>query len=319
MAVVGGHQRPCFLGIDFQLTRLFHSLLSPVPAMPPPLNDRLRVLIIADPCAQASLAGARDEGLAVLEALLDAQEMWGDEYTFRATIRIGPAGETETTALRAKLEQLLKDRSPAARQVVEEGARGCEPLELLSRIVNGEYDVIHYAGHGIFDKETNRMGWVFDQDCVLSAEEIFRVRQVPRLVFANACFSGLTGAADQTLRPFGEPQVGLAQAFFARGIQNFIGTGWAVQDQAAQDFARHFYRQVLGIIAVDGREKKYDTAPPATLGSALSDARRAILEQGPTWGAYQHYGQSNAKLLPFRNRDERDTGPAAAARARTPH
>jgi hypothetical protein len=226
------------------------------------------------------------------------------------TVRIGP--ERGANHLVEDLKRLGEVKGEEARKVVEDGARGCEPLELLSRIVNGEYDVIHYAGHGIFDPPTGRMGWVFDRDCVLSAEEIFRVRQVPRLVFANACFSGLTNDEGRPPRPFGEPQVGLAQAFFARGIQNFIGTGWEVQDQSAQEFARLFYRQVVGIVPVDGEEQKYNTAPPATLGASLAAARQSIMGAGTTWGAYQHYGHSNAKLLPFRNRDESDAPEASA-------
>jgi hypothetical protein len=64
-------------------------------------------------------------------------------------------------------------------------------------IVNEVYDVIHYAGHAFFDKKTNRAGWLFARDCPLTAKEIFRVRQVPRLVFANACFSAAMAKLDQ--------------------------------------------------------------------------------------------------------------------------
>jgi hypothetical protein len=60
---------------------------------------------------------------------------------------------------------------------------------------------------------------VFARDCFLSASEIFRVRQVPRLVFANACFSAVTTDLTEQCGQL----VGLAQAFFAHGIPNFIG------------------------------------------------------------------------------------------------
>jgi hypothetical protein len=34
-----------------------------------------------------------------------------------------------------------------------------------------------------------------------------------------------------------------------------------------------------------------------TLGEALQAARRHILYQGSTWGAYQHYGQATDALM----------------------
>jgi hypothetical protein len=33
------------------------------------------------------------------------------------------------------------------------------------------------------------------------------------------------------------------------------------------------------------------------LGDALAEARRKIFNYGSTWGACQHYGQSNARLV----------------------
>jgi hypothetical protein len=137
--------------------------------------------------------------------------------------------------------------------------------------VSQQYDVIHYAGHGRFDAKTKRAGWVFAPDCFLSATEIFRVRQVPRLVFANACFSAVTtdtahGAQNQQL-------VGLAQAFFARGIPNFIGAGWQVDDTCALECARWFYARVLGIRSTDGSQGVIGTSPPATIGDALREAK----------------------------------------------
>jgi CHAT domain-containing protein len=74
----------------------------------------------------------------------------------------------------------------------------------------------------------------------------------------------------------------LAQAFFERGVQNYIGTGWPVDDLAALEFARVFYAEALS-----GND----------LGSSLSKAREVILTSGSTWGAYQHYGQATAKLM----------------------
>jgi CHAT domain-containing protein len=74
----------------------------------------------------------------------------------------------------------------------------------------------------------------------------------------------------------------MAEAFFERGVQNYIGTGWPVVDQTATTFATAFYRRALR---------------GAFLSDALAEAREAIMQEGPTWGAYQHYGQSTARLV----------------------
>lgn len=296
MVALRGRKDSRFLGPDFELSRLFRTVMSEAPGLAPPLNDQLRVLVIADPCSGTlALPCARQEGLAVAEAIRHADDMWRGKanYKFSVTLRLGSHLEAEDPEIAR-----IKARLGRGEHDVVESAEPCEPLELLSLIVDGCYDVIHYAGHGVFDPKGGRMGWVFDGDCVLSAAEIFRVRRVPRLVFANACFSAATGDVD-----LHSQRVGLAQAFFARGIQNYIGTGWEVQDQAALDVASWFYRQVLGIVPVEGKEQMYDTAPPATLGRALAGARRAVMDRpSTTWGAYQHYGTASAKLLPFRNR-----------------
>src|SRR5262249_41620624 len=96
-------------------------------------------------------------------------------------------------------------------------------------------------------------------------------------------FSGVVRSGTPfTLQESNRSLAGLAQAFFERGVQNYIGTGWPVDDAAALEFAKIFYTEALC-----GND----------LGNSLSRAREAILAWGSTWGAYQHYGQAAAKLM----------------------
>ena len=132
-------------------------------------------------------------------------------------------------------------------------AEPCDPLELAMLIVNEQFDLIHYAGHGLSDPKTGQTGWVFAGDCILSAKDIFRVRQVPRLVFANACFSAVTSDYNEQRKHM----TGLAQAFFARGIPNFIGAGWQVDDACAEECARWFYARVMGLRSPKHRRRPY--------------------------------------------------------------
>ena len=253
MAAFERHGKIIFYGPGRQLTRQFRTTLSGAPGLiAPPFQNRLRVLVIADPAPEADLQlpGAREEGRAVVRILQSMKE----ERSLDITI-----------------EQRI-------------GANECDPVELLALILSEEFDLIHYSGHGDFDeKNPAKSGWIFGKENVLSARDIFRARRVPRLIFANACFSGVIRSGNPfTLQESNRNLAGLAQAFFERGVQNYIGTGWPVDDAAALEFAKVFYREALS-----GNE----------LGSSLSKAREAILTSGSTWGAYQHYGQATAKLI----------------------
>ncbi len=247
------HGQLVFYGPGRQLTRQFRTTLSGAPGLiASPIPNRLRALVIADPAPEAELQlpGAREEGRAVVRILQEMKEKQGLEMTIEQRI-----GEHE-----------------------------CDPVELLALILSEEFDLIHYSGHGEFDeKNPSKSGWIFGKESVLSAREIFRARRVPRLIFANACFSGVIRAGKPfTLQESNRNLAGLAQAFFERGVQNYIGTGWPVDDAAALTFAECFYTEALF---------------GAELGAALAEARTKILNQGSTWGAYQHYGQATATLI----------------------
>ncbi|HKO61616.1 MAG TPA: CHAT domain-containing protein [Pyrinomonadaceae bacterium] len=256
MACFGAKHRLTYFGRDLKLTRQFRTMLAGAPGIAPPLNRNLRVLVIADPAPEPELQlkGAKTEGQKVVEMLRKFEAKKSGDPNWKITI---------------------EDRI---------GYERCDPVEILELIVNGSFDIIHYSGHGVFDEDhPNNGGWVFGKDTILSATEIFRLRQVPRLVFANACFSAvLNNNVSFSPRESNRKLAGLAEAFFERGVQNYIGTGWEVGDDAAETFAEVFYGRAL--------EGDY-------LGDALSAARTAIFSAGPTWGAYQHYGQSNARVV----------------------
>jgi hypothetical protein len=305
MAALKGYRGTAFFGIDLMVSRQFRTLLSATPGIPPPVNRSLKMLIIADPAADLPCPGARAEAMAVLDTLHRVRDCWNRQnkrqLDLEVTLRIGPPDMPAADLQRFK-EAVLRANGGT---VVNEGAKHCDPVDLLALLLTKHFDVVHYAGHGIFDPESQRMGWVFGKEnCVLSAAEIFCVRHVPRLVFANACWSSAIASPSAAAEPSDQRereqqrqlQVGLAEAFFARGIQNYIGAGWPVDDRDAAIFAQRFYESALGLPAADTS----DEAPLhiATLGESLARARKELFrDQRPTWGAYQHYGQAGARLL----------------------
>jgi hypothetical protein len=292
MAANKRYTKCSFLSTNVAVSRQFRSVLSPPPVSPPAMNNRLNALIIADPASdELALPHARDEGAAVVEVLEQARKVWGGRYNITAKVRIGPCGDDAGRTLLDKLR---------AENLCVVSTEPCRPLELAMLVVNEQFDLIHYAGHGISDPKTGQTGWVFAGDCILSAKEIFRVRQVPRLVFANACFSAVTGDYNEQRKHM----TGLAQAFFARGIPNFIGAGWQVDDACAEECARWFYARVMGLSRPGADGGIIGTAPPATIGEALKKAREMALAckpRSPSWGAYQHYGHVSDKLVAMPN------------------
>jgi CHAT domain len=275
-----------FVSLNVAVSRQFRSLLSTPPTSPPPLNNQLRALVIADPApGLLGLAGARREGLAVVDGLEQARVAWGDRYDIKVKVRIGPGRDEQ-------VERILKFLR--SKRCVE-SAEPCDPLDLAMLIGEEQHDLIHYAGHGLSEPTTGQTGWVFAPDCVLSAKEIFLVRQVPRLVLANSCFSAVTS----DYLEMHKHMTGLAQAYFARGIPNFIGAGWTVDDNCAEECAKWFYARLMGLRSPHAPEPDVAT----TIGEALRAARDHAFQLKPgssSCGAYQHYGRASDRLIALR-------------------
>jgi pimeloyl-ACP methyl ester carboxylesterase len=272
---------PAFFGTHLRITRQFRTLLSSRPGIAPQLNDSLRVLVVADPAPEPELQlpGARMEGHAVVRTLNNIKNHWN---------------------LNMEVVDCVGDAE-------------CNPIDLLSLIQDGGFDVLHFAGHGFFDeKNPSQGGWVLGDGRFLTAREIFRTLRVPRIVFANACFSAVVNRGQAiTVEELNKHLAGIAEAFFERGVQNYIGAGWPVQDDLAVRFATTFYEnaltgQTLDVAEAEGSSVDEEAASklriidPSTLGESIAEARKRILHDGSTWGAYQHYGQANALMMPKR-------------------
>jgi CHAT domain-containing protein len=248
-----------FLGTFYGLTRQLRTTFAQLPE-PPILTERpLRVLIVADPAEDAPLPGAQEEGEAVAAIF--------DEF--------GPQSGRKVEVVR------LFGPGQATR------------VSVLDHLINQRFDMMHYAGHCLFNKENPPLsGWIFTGQKVLSANELTRVDRIPRFIFSNACESGITPDRADKRSALMAPS--FAEAFFARGVANFVCTAWPIDDSAALEFARRFYRGILGL--------RGEGVPPESLHEAMREARREIARIGPggmqTWGAYQHYGDPNLRIIP---------------------
>jgi CHAT domain-containing protein len=248
-----------FLGTFYGLTRQLRTTFAQLPE-PPILTERpLRVLVVADPAEDAPLPGAQEEGEAVAAIF--------DEF--------GPHSGRKVEVVR------LFGPGQATR------------VSVLDHLINQRFDMMHYAGHCSFNKENPPLsGWIFTGQKVLSANELTRVDRIPRFIFSNACESGITPDRSEKRSALMAPS--FAEAFFARGVANFVCTAWPIDDSAALEFARRFYRGILGL--------RGEGVPAESLHEAMREARCEIARIGPggmqTWGAYQHYGDPNLRIIP---------------------
>ena len=121
-----------------------------------------------------------------------------------ATPRSGePRGCARRGAARARdlseRDGVEVDARIGAPNVPREGPlRGIKPanrLDILSLLLRGEFDLVHYAGHGNFDEaEPDRVGWVFAGG-LLTPHELERLERVPAIIVANACLTARTSQA----------------------------------------------------------------------------------------------------------------------------
>jgi hypothetical protein len=263
-----GHSEP--LAVGAQLARQLRTTYSPAPMPPRRSRERIRALVIGDPGDPDrgdDLPGAQSEALMVKE-LLEGH----DQVVVEA--RIGAPNVPRTGPLR--------DVKPADR------------LEVLSLLLRGGFDLVHYAGHGDFDPEQpNRVGWLFARG-LLRPGEIGRIERVPAVIVSNACLSARTsralagGRRADDVRSEAGLLPSLADEFFHLGVRNYIGTAWEVNDVGAGLFAKTFYRALLG---------------GESVGESLRLARRELWRDqatyGALWAAYQHYGDptTDARLM----------------------
>lgn len=194
-------------------------------------------------------------------------------------------------------------------QVVQAIGRDCRAADVLTRLYQRAYRVLHVSAHGVFDQPHvaggRRSGVVLSDGLLLTAAEIRAMETVPELVFLSCCHLGKVDA--EGARPSAAPRTvgdgnllaaSVARELIAIGVRCVVVAGWAVDDQGAMIFGQAFYRSLL-------LERR-------TFGSAVFAARQAVWEARPediTWGAFQAYGDPGWRAearLAGATEDERD-------------
>lgn len=181
----------------------------------------------------------------------------------------------EEMAFIDELDDLRPDFTPLARL--------SNRLQVLDWLENGEFSVLHFACHGLFDAAAPDNSAIALSDGPLRPSDIqarFGGRRPRPLIFINAChgarmafsFTGLGGWADRLVK---DARVGA-----------FVGALWEVNDALAVQFARGFYTALL-----QGGE---------TVAEACRRAREEIRKAAPynsTWLAYALYADPESRVL----------------------
>ncbi len=166
-------------------------------------------------------------------------------------------------------------------------------VEIVQKLFLREYRVLHVAAHGIYQSDQpGRSGVIIGRNAdrswsVLSAHLFKQLRTVPELVVLNCCHLGRLdqpGPAVGARVDVGRLAASVAEALMGIGVRCVVVAGWAVDDNAASTFARHFYGRLL-----DGE----------SFGAAVHEARNKVWSEHretTTWGAYQCYGDPSFRL-----------------------
>jgi hypothetical protein len=133
------------------------------------------------------------------------------------------------------------------------------PSSIHGRLSTGEFTIVHFIGHGVFNEATGEGALMFEDtrggEVPLgerSVREIFCQRGLS-LVFLNACQSGSGGQA--------EFNKGVAQALVSHGLPALVANQYSVLDSSATSFAQHFY---------------WSLAQGMTVGQSAREARIAV-------------------------------------------
>jgi hypothetical protein len=219
---------------------------------------------------------------------------WRDDYGASAPLRVllivDPTMDLPGAAAEGEALKLLLGRKSVTLDLL--AGRDATRARIIAALGSGAFDVLHFAGHAFFDaREPEQGGLLCAGKEVLRGDDLASLGNLPALVFCNACEAARVRKRTRTkvspARQFGmhRTMTGIAEAFLAGGVANFLGTHWPVGDDAAFAFSQSLYGSLL---------------TGDRLGDAVLAARRR-LESIPTvdWADYVHYGSPEFRLAGF--------------------
>lgn len=178
--------------------------------------------------------------------------------------------------------KVLREREYTVTALINNGS-----IELLNALFAKGYKILHIAGHGEYVRDNPGASGVILDNGVLSPITMRNLTSLPELVFLNCCHLGKLDAGGEPRLRLDSPHAlaaSISEELIKMGVKAVVAAGWAVEDNAAAEFASVFYQKML-----EGRK----------FGEAVKEARQAASQvpfKSNTWGAYQCYGNPDFVL-----------------------
>ncbi len=180
--------------------------------------------------------------------------------TLRVLSIAPPAADLDVAAELRNLEERLG----ATEGIEVRSLRPARLAQLRPALLESEYHVVHFMGHGAFDRRTGEGFLCFEgvggrlEDVPASVVAAV-IKDFPslRVAFLNACDTGRAGWSS-AVNPF----AGVAPALVQTGLAAVLAMQLPISDRAALAFSDAFYRRIAAGDPVD---------------AAVSEGRQAIL------------------------------------------
>jgi CHAT domain-containing protein len=159
----------------------------------------------------------------------------------------------------------------------------------------GEFQVLHLATHGYFNKLNPMFSGIrleADEadDGLLEVHEIFNLELDADLVTLSACETALGGGFFAEV-PAGDEFVGLTRAFLTVGSDAVLATLWEVDDRSSVDLMKNFYERLV----INGA----DNDKSAALATAQQQLRSVDAYRHPYyWAPFILIGNTGESVHP---------------------
>jgi CHAT domain-containing protein len=164
---------------------------------------------------------------------------------------------------------------------------GSQATESSFKRLADQYDVIHLATHGYFNKFNPLLSGVMlepdaQEDGRMEVHEILGLKLKAKLVTLSACDTAL-GSGYFAEVPAGDDLVGLTRAFLFAGTPSVLASLWELNDRSAGTLMHSFY----------GHLRQTDKATALALAQRSLRTRNGPYAHPYFWGSFILVGQMN--------------------------
>jgi CHAT domain-containing protein/tetratricopeptide (TPR) repeat protein len=154
----------------------------------------------------------------------------------------------------------------------------------------GEYEIVHLATHGVYDKQHPMFSYLeFSQESYLYAREIFGLQLWANLVTLSGCETLLpqkVEADDLHTLVSGDELVGFVRAFMFAGTPSVLSSLWKVSDTATQYLMSAFYQNLLQMGKVRSLQHACRTVMRSTIRMGRRKSREIRLTHPFFWSSF---------------------------------